>query len=54
MNNLIVAILSALINLVILVVIPLGLYVLWHKIRHKRKLAEIAERAGLCLGKRMA
>ena len=42
---------SAIVNLVVLVVIPLGIYSLWHKLRHKRKLAEIAHRAGLCIGK---
>jgi membrane protease YdiL (CAAX protease family) len=44
--------LSAIVNLVVLVVIPLGIYSLWHKLRHKRTLAEIAHRAGLCIGKR--
>ena len=52
MNSITAAGLSAIVNLVILVVIPLGIYSLWHKLRHKRKLAEIAHRAGLCIGKR--
>ena len=52
MNSITAAVLSALINLVVLVVIPLGIYSLWHKLRHQRKLAEIAHRAGLCIGRR--
>jgi membrane protease YdiL (CAAX protease family) len=50
-NSITAAGLSAIVNLVVLVGIPLGIYSLWHKLRHKRKLAEIAHRAGLCIGK---
>jgi membrane protease YdiL (CAAX protease family) len=51
-NSITTAGLAAIVNLVVLVVIPLGTYALWHKLRHKRNLAEIAHRAGLCTGNR--
>jgi membrane protease YdiL (CAAX protease family) len=42
---------SALVNLVIFAGLPFLLYYLYHKLRHKRGLKEIAERAGVQLGK---
>ncbi len=50
-NSITAAGLSAIVNLVVLVVIPLGIYSLWHKLRHKREFAEIVHSAGLCIGK---
>jgi len=41
------ALLSALVNLVLLVLIPLGGYTIYHKWRHGRGLGEILKRAGL-------
>jgi membrane protease YdiL (CAAX protease family) len=42
--------LSALLNVIFLAVIPFSLYFAYQKWRHRRRLAEIAERAGLQLG----
>jgi len=44
---LLLALFSALVNLVVLVAIPLGGYFIYHKLRHKRTAREIFERAGL-------
>lgn len=44
------AALSALLNLVIFAALPLLLYFAYHKLRHKRTLAEVAARAGLQRG----
>jgi membrane protease YdiL (CAAX protease family) len=41
---------NALANLTILVVIPLAVYFLFHKLRHKRGVGEVAKRAGLRIG----
>ena len=41
------ALAGALVNLFVFVLVPFGLYVVWHKWRHKRPFAEIARRAGL-------
>jgi membrane protease YdiL (CAAX protease family) len=45
------ALLSALLNVVVLAGIPFLLYAVWQRGRHKRPFGEIAQRAGLCLGK---
>ncbi len=42
--------LGALVNLVLLVVLPFGGYFVYHRWRHKRRLAEVLKRAGLQLG----
>ncbi|MEZ5338084.1 MAG: CPBP family intramembrane glutamic endopeptidase [bacterium] len=44
------ALLSALVNAVLLVVIPFAGYFMFHRSRHKRSFQEIAERAGLQRG----
>ncbi|GAB5520445.1 MAG: hypothetical protein RhofKO_26960 [Rhodothermales bacterium] len=44
------AILDALANLLILGLIPFGLYATYHKVRHKRTISEITQRAGLQRG----
>lgn len=44
------AALSALLNLLLLFGVPFLCYLAWHKWRHKRRLAEIARRAGLQCG----
>jgi membrane protease YdiL (CAAX protease family) len=41
------AALSALLNLLLLVVVPFVCYYAWHRWRHKRGLAEVTRRAGL-------
>ena len=38
---------SAVLNLVLLAGIPFLVYYLWHRIRHGRRLPEVARRAGL-------
>ena len=47
---LIEAVLSALVNVVVLVLVPFGLYYGYHRWRHRRRLVEVAGRAGLRLG----
>jgi len=37
-------------NLLLLVVLPMGAYLAWHRFRHGRELGEILDRAGLRLG----
>ncbi len=44
------ALLSTLLNLVVLAGLPFFGYWLYHRLRHKRRFAEIASRAGLRLG----
>ena len=44
------AIASAVLNVVVLAGIPFLVYYLWHRIRHKRGLGEVARRAGLQVG----
>lgn len=44
------AIASAVLNVVVLAGIPFLVYFLWHRIRHKRRLGEVARRAGLQVG----
>ena len=44
------AVLSAILNVVVLVGIPFLGYFLWHRLRHKRGLPEVARRAGLQVG----
>lgn len=44
------ALLSALLNLVVLAGLPFLGYWLYHRLRHKRRFAEIVERAGLRVG----
>ena len=44
------AALSAFLNVVVLAGIPFLGYYLYHRIRHKRRFVEVAERAGLRLG----
>lgn len=44
------AMLSAILNVVVLAGIPFLVYFLWHRLRHKRGLAEVARRAGLQVG----
>ncbi|MCL1635262.1 CPBP family intramembrane metalloprotease [Luteimonas sp. SX5] len=46
------AVLSALVNLVLLAGLPLFGYYLYHRLRHKRGFGEIARRAGLQLGEK--
>ena len=41
---------SAILNVVVLAGIPFLVYYLWHRIRHKRRLGEVARRAGLQVG----
>ena len=41
---------SAVLNVVLLGGIPFAVYFLWHRIRHKRPLGEVAQRAGLQVG----
>lgn len=43
-------VLSALVNLVLLVGLPFAGYLAYHKLRHRRGFGEIARRAGLALG----
>ena len=47
---LIQALMSALVNIVVLVVIPLGAYYGYHRWRHGRRFAEVTRRAGLQMG----
>ena len=44
------AVASALLNVVVLAGIPFLVYFLWHRIRHKWGLGEVARRAGLQIG----
>ena len=44
------AVASAVLNLVLFAGIPFLLYYLWHRIRHGRRLPEVARRAGLQVG----
>jgi membrane protease YdiL (CAAX protease family) len=44
------ALLSALVNLVLFVGLPLGAYYGYHRRRHRRRFVEVAKRAGLQLG----
>jgi membrane protease YdiL (CAAX protease family) len=44
------AALSAVLNVVLLAGIPFLVYFLWHRIRHQRRLGEVARRAGLQVG----
>jgi membrane protease YdiL (CAAX protease family) len=44
------AVASAILNVVVLAGIPFLVYYLWHRLRHKRRLGEVARRAGLQLG----
>lgn len=44
------AIASAILNVVLLAGIPFLVYYLWHRIRHGRRLPEVARRAGLQIG----
>lgn len=44
------AVLSAILNVVVLAGIPFLVYFLWHRLRHKRGLGEVARRAGLQVG----
>ncbi|CAN5764967.1 hypothetical protein BH20GEM1_BH20GEM1_09180 [soil metagenome] len=44
------AMLSAILNVVVLAGIPFLVYFLWHRLRRKRGLAEVARRAGLQVG----
>ncbi|HEY7471915.1 MAG TPA: CPBP family intramembrane glutamic endopeptidase [Gemmatimonadota bacterium] len=44
------AIASAVLNVVVLAGIPFFAYFLWHRIRHQRRLGEVARRAGLQVG----
>ena len=44
------AIASAILNVVLLAGIPFLVYYLWHRIRHERRLPEVARRAGLQIG----
>ena len=44
------AIASAVLNVVVLAGVPFLVYYLWHRIRHKRGLGEVARRAGLQVG----
>jgi membrane protease YdiL (CAAX protease family) len=44
------AIASALLNVVLLAGIPFLVYFLWHRLRHGRRLPEVARRAGLQVG----
>jgi membrane protease YdiL (CAAX protease family) len=46
------AVLSALVNVVVLAGGPFLIYFLWHRLRHGRRLPEVAERAGLRWGDR--
>ena len=46
----VIALLSALVNVLVLGVLPFLVYLAWHKWRHRRTLREIARRAGLQLG----
>jgi threonine/homoserine/homoserine lactone efflux protein len=41
---------SAVFNVLLLAGIPFLVYFLWHRIRHKRGLGEVARRAGLQVG----
>jgi membrane protease YdiL (CAAX protease family) len=41
---------SAIFNVVVLAGIPFLVYFLWHRLRHKRRLGEVARRAGLQVG----
>jgi len=51
MNQMVLdAALSALVNVVVLCVIPFLVYFLWHRFRHGRGLGEVARRAGLQVG----
>lgn len=43
---------SALLNVIVLAGLPFLVYYLWHRIRHKRRLPEVARRAGLRGGDR--
>src|SRR5688500_18835874 len=44
------AIASAVLNVLVLAGVPFLFYYLWHRIRHKRGLGEVARRAGLQVG----
>lgn len=44
------ALLSALVNVVVLAGVPFLAYASWHRVRHRRGLGASARRAGLCLG----
>jgi membrane protease YdiL (CAAX protease family) len=44
------AVLSAILNVVVLAGIPFLVYFLWHRLRHKRGLGEVGRRAGLRVG----
>ena len=44
------AIASALLNVVLLAGIPFLVYYLWHRLKHGRRLPEVARRAGLQVG----
>lgn len=44
------AVVSSVLNVVVLAGIPFLVYFLWHRIRHKLRLGEVARRAGLQVG----
>ena len=44
------AISTAVVNLIVLAGIPLGIYALFHSLKHKRGIRAVLERAGLCIG----
>lgn len=46
------ALLSALMNVILLAGLPLLFYFLFHRLRHKRSFSEVARRAGLQLGEK--